>query len=162
MSTKRLCFLLTCLFTANLYAADLMTSDPERWFRDAYAPLWNDAPGDKITEILAYYATEVESHAHNGTVFRANKEEWLTGPMEEWLAEGWAPVAAMDSPREEIDFQYAGTAAALIDALESRGWRPPAPRWTAKTFPACFRPAARSPPDSRRPRPAGSGSLPWP
>lgn len=77
------------LFLATAVGAETSPGDPERWFRDGYAPLWSDRPGDQLDAMLTYYATEIVSHRATGEITTDASAEWLGPSVETWLAEGW-------------------------------------------------------------------------
>ncbi len=85
--------LLTCLISLVLIfssaGADTVNGDPERWFRDGYAPLWTEQPGAQLDAMLSYYAPNIVSHRGTGEITTENSAEWLGPSVNTWLAEGW-------------------------------------------------------------------------
>lgn len=80
---------LACLLATSSAIAAPPASDPEAWFRDSYAPLWSERPGEKLDDMLAHYDDEVVSHRADGTRTRTPRREWLEPSLEGWLEEGW-------------------------------------------------------------------------
>lgn len=81
-----LSFLVSCSLALG---ADALKDDPERWFRDGYAPLWSQAPGEQLDAMLTYYAPTIITHAATGEVTTEDSTEWLAPAVNTWLAEGW-------------------------------------------------------------------------
>lgn len=63
--------------------------DPETWYRDHYAPLWFNTPGNNISELRTFYASEIVTHNEDGSISRESQQQWLVEPMQGWLDEGW-------------------------------------------------------------------------
>jgi hypothetical protein len=78
-----------CLAALTAAQAEVTPPDPEVWYRHGYAPLWAERPGERIGEMLPYYADTVETHADDGSVSRSDKAAWLGEPVKQWLSEGW-------------------------------------------------------------------------
>ena len=110
---------LMCALMTGATTADMASNDPQKWFEEAYAPLWNDDPGTKVEAILEHYADEVETHEHNGTLYRTAKEEWLGAPMQEWLAEGWLGAELTGLKVDRINASTVAFKARWLDHYES-------------------------------------------
>ncbi len=63
--------------------------EAEAWYRDSYAPLWQENPYEKVDAMLSHYAPEVLTHMAEGGFRRDLREPWLQAPMAAWQAEGW-------------------------------------------------------------------------
>ena len=85
---KPICVLALSWFSVCASADDVMT-DPETWYRDAYAPLWAEDPESNAGKMLEFYAEVVETHSTDGQITHTDKAAWLREPMREWLADGW-------------------------------------------------------------------------
>lgn len=85
--------LLTCLTAMVLFSspagAEAVSEDPERWFRQGYAPLWNDKPGERLDAMLSFYAPDIVSHRATGEITTDASAAWLGPSVKTWLAEGW-------------------------------------------------------------------------
>ncbi len=85
---KPICILALSWFSVCA-SADDVTADPETWYRDAYAPLWEKDPESNVESMLEFLADTVETHSPDGQITRTDKATWLRAPMAEWLADGW-------------------------------------------------------------------------
>ena len=82
-----LLYVATVLFTLPVFGE--MSSDPDTWYREDYAPLWADNPGANIARLKTFYADEIVTHEMSGAITREARSSWLVEPLQEWLADGW-------------------------------------------------------------------------
>ncbi len=102
LNSIRLFLCLTFFYcVSGQLSADWSATDPEAWFRDGYAPLWNERPGEQLDAMLTYYAAEIVSHRATGEITTDDSAEWLGPSVETWLAEGWlrSELAGLDVDR---------------------------------------------------------------
>ncbi len=78
-------------------------ADPEKWYRESYAPLWEKDPGSKIDKILAFYANAVAEHPPGGTAKLTSSTSWLREAMQAWVADGWESSALQDLVVDRIN-----------------------------------------------------------
>lgn len=57
------------------------------WYKNDYAPVFNDKPWEKVDEVASFYAETIHNHNDGGS--RHNSREWISGLMEEWKIDGW-------------------------------------------------------------------------
>ncbi len=101
-------FLGAALHTAQ--AAAESVPDPEQWYLNSYAPLWNGTPAADIDKILDHYADEIVTHESDGAISRDDQDAWLAEPMAEWVEEGW-----LRAELTELDTHYINeTTAAFV------------------------------------------------
>lgn len=118
---------LVLMFAASASRAQEMV-DPETWYRDVYAPLWSNSPGDNIPALLKQYAMVIVTHEDGGEISRDTQEAWLAEPMREWLADGWLGAELVQLQTQRINASTAAFTASWIDSYEggetesSCGW----------------------------------------
>ncbi len=89
-TTLSITLLCACLYLPTSGAeARSEVPGPERWFRDSYAPLWNDRPAQQLEAMLDHYADVVRSHRNDGEVSDSKSRDWLGDSLAEWVEEGW-------------------------------------------------------------------------
>ena len=86
--TRYLAALFTLVFSWQALAETAVT-DPESWYRDGYAVLWADKPGQQIEAMLTYYHDMVETHSEDGSISNDTKSDWLVPSIKQWLSEDW-------------------------------------------------------------------------
>lgn len=115
------------LFACGPCLADAL-ADPEKWYRNDYAPLWSGKPGDNIKRLKTFYVAEVTTHEAEGPISRTPRQSWLVEPMKEWLAEGWLTAELTGLITQRINASTAAFTARWLDRYEggatevSCGW----------------------------------------
>lgn len=92
--------------------------DPEAWYRDAYAPLWESDPGNNVDEMLGFYAESIESHGADGEISRDATTEWLGDSVHIWLSEGWLNSRLQDLEVDRINPTTTNFKASWVDSYE--------------------------------------------
>ena len=106
--------LLICACTASAFAEQAIP-DPEAWYRDGYAPLWEADPAGNTQALTGFYATSVESHMAGGEVRSVTAHEFVAAPIEGWLAEGWLNSKLQDLQVERINATTTSFKASWVD-----------------------------------------------
>jgi hypothetical protein len=76
------------LLGAAAFAADHEDiPSPEDWYKNDYAPLYGDKPGDRAAEIAGHFADQVQVHGADPGTY--DSLSWMSGAIEEWLNDGW-------------------------------------------------------------------------
>ena len=52
------------------------TSAVDDWYQNSYAPLWKEAPWDKLEEVLAYYDETLFLHPPDDKMTAVDSREW--------------------------------------------------------------------------------------
>lgn len=125
---KRYLVSLALALIASAACAESTIPDPETWYRDGYAPLWADKPGEFIPEMLTYYSDTVETHSSDGGIRRDSKREWLAIPLQQWLSEGWVGADLKQLRTDRINAATTSFKASWVDRYadqpeeKSCGW----------------------------------------
>ncbi len=123
---KFLVVYLTALLSATVLAQE--PASPEAWYRDDYAPLWAEKPGEKIDAILDHYADTVTTHEADGAVTVSDHDSWLREPMYEWLSDGWLKAELQKLTVDQLNASTVAFKASWLDSYEggatevSCGW----------------------------------------
>jgi hypothetical protein len=91
------------------------SADPETWYVENYAALWEEKPGDNLDAMLTHYAASVVEHSADGTVTTTPAHEWLAQPMQEWLADGWLKASLVTVQTDRINATTASFKARWLD-----------------------------------------------
>jgi len=92
--------------------------DPETWYRDGYAPLYEADPAGNIEAMIGYYAASVESHYEDGTIKTVSAHDFVALHIEGALADGWLTSKLQDLQVEPLNRTTASFKASWIDRYE--------------------------------------------
>lgn len=80
--------LLTALLGTAAFAAHHEgVPSAEDWYKNDYAPLYGDQPGDKAAEIAGHFADTVQVHGAEPGTYDSLK--WMSEAIIEWQSDGW-------------------------------------------------------------------------
>lgn len=99
---------LACISSVVLLATpaagtESIPRDPDAWYRNHYAPLWEENTWDKVDEISSYYGETVYVHPPDGPITPVNGQEWLAEAIGGWKADGWIGSDLVDIELQEIN-----------------------------------------------------------
>ena len=77
---------ISALNTAMVFAGDQSAED---WYRDSYAPLWEDPTAENMNAAIAHYAEMLNYHAADGSFEVAKNSEWMQSAIDSWAEEAW-------------------------------------------------------------------------
>ena len=117
MKSQSIIFTLLLALTPAVQAEAI--SDPEAWYRSAYAPLWADQPAKQIEKMLAFYAPTVETHAADGGISRDDRRTWLAEPIAGWVADGWLKSELKELKVDKINTSTVAFKASWVDYYKS-------------------------------------------
>lgn len=72
------------------------TSAIDDWYQNSYAPLWKEAPWDKLEEAMAYYDETLFLHPPDDEITAVDSREWLAGSLAGWKSDGWLGSAVAE------------------------------------------------------------------
>ncbi|MCY4040438.1 MAG: hypothetical protein OXF72_04180 [Gammaproteobacteria bacterium] len=120
--------LLFVVLMTSAYAEPVSVPDPETWYRDGYAPLWEADPAGNTDTMIGYYAASVESRSADGTIATISAHDFIAVPIDGWLADGWLDSKLKDLHVERINETTTSFKASWIDRYDgaldelSCGW----------------------------------------
>ena len=88
MKSLLLCIVLSgiVVITAN---ADPASPDPDDWYQNQYAPLWEDHPWDNLEEFSLYFDETIGYRSGDKALVELVSRTWLAESLEGWKSEGW-------------------------------------------------------------------------
>ena len=92
------CIVLPCL---AVLSAEAETTAPtaDDWYKNQYAPLWQENSWDKLEEIAGFYDKTISYHPLDGNITTIRSRPWLAENLQEWKSDGWlgSDIAAFQS-----------------------------------------------------------------
>jgi len=85
----RIVYLLIALLTTSIACADSTAPNPEDWYKNNYAPIWETGATDKLEPALRYYNQTIQVHEPAGELKSVTSRVWLEGSLRLWASEGW-------------------------------------------------------------------------
>ena len=61
----------------------------DKWYLEVYAPLWSDNVKANLEKIISMYDTNIHDHTDTDGVEIVDSRNWLSGSIDNWLAEDW-------------------------------------------------------------------------
>ena len=78
------CFL---IFDSSICLSEELPAN--RWYLEVYAPLWSENVKANLEKIISMYDTNIHDHTDTDGVEIVDSRNWLTGSIDNWLAEDW-------------------------------------------------------------------------
>jgi hypothetical protein len=79
------------------------TSAVDDWYQNSYAPLWKEAPWDKLEEVLAYYDETLFLHPPDDKMTAVDSREWLARNLANWKSDGWLGSAVAKYRSDQLN-----------------------------------------------------------
>lgn len=112
-----LCFALTLASSDSTWAE---APDPEAWYRDQYAPLWEDNPQAVADSVKPFYHSQIVLNEPCGRLAARDSAQWLDENVSIWVDEGWLGSNVSDLRVDRVNATSVTFTARWLDRYQER------------------------------------------